>query len=459
MLRKYVSSWAIPMSCCALAVVVAVGGCAKVTTPGGGTGNTTGGGGATGTGLAGGTGNSTGSGGGFTPRDDAGLIAADMSVGVCQEGNYMHKPQIPTVYLMVDRSGSMFDCLSTTTTVEHSCMTPGDTPWVKLKEGVLSVVDALDAEVRFGFASFTGTNPRSGGTCPMIDKVAPKLDNHGAIKTLYDSLPFQPNTNESGKKFETPASQSLQMLGAELAADTTPGGKYILYVTDGEPDYCGDGNALCPPDGVVGALQKLKAQGITTIVFGIKSMIAQDLPAGVLEAFANAGAGEPTKAPLRGASTSVDAFYDECNQPGAPADDAAGGWAREFAATGKPMMRGQTIGTYAATAGPTLPYRPDVSNQTMLITQLTQALSGVKSCVFDLNNLEGKMLRVNTTMLNAVTVTVMGTAVPLDATNGWSIDAAAPSQLQLFGTACANWRMPQNSEIKIQIPCAVIVIE
>ena len=54
------------------------------------------------------------------------------------------------------------------------------------------------------------------------------------------------------------------------------------------------------------------------------------------------------------------------------------------------MMRGQTIGTYAATAGPTLPYRPDVANQTMLVNQLSQALSGVKSCAFDLNTLTAR---------------------------------------------------------------------
>lgn len=438
-----------------LTSLLAVFSCAKVDTAVPGTGGRfgTASGGNSGTGNSG-TGSVSGTGG--IGRPDAGFVTADTNTPVCQEGNYKYVPQIPTVYLMVDRSGSMFDCLSTSS-VEFSCTNAADTPWTKLKDGVLSVVNALQKEVRFGFASFTGTNPRFGGMCPMIDKVAPKLDNYDAIKAVYDGLAFGPNTNESGKKFETPASQSLGLIGADLMKDTTEGAKYILYVTDGEPDYCGDGQALCPPDGVVGALQKLKTAGITTIVFGIKSMIAQDLPVGVLEAFANAGAGEPTVAPLRGTNPKIEDLYDQCYNATAPADEAQGGWTREFLATGKPLMRGETIGTYSATAGPTKPYRPDVANQAMLVSQLSAALSGVKSCTFNLNNLEGKMLKVDATMPGLISVAVQGTAVPLDATNGWRLNGT--SELELLGSACANWRMPQNNEIKIQIPCAIIVVE
>lgn len=437
------------------AALLLAAGCAKVSPPAGtSTGSSSGTGGNRGTGTGGVAGPGTG---GFVGRgEDGGLITAEAGSTVCQEGNYKSVPQIPTVYVMVDRSGSMFDCISTTN-VEPACPTPADTPWVKLKDGILTVVKALQTEVRFGFASFTGTNIRFGGMCPIINKVAPTLSNYDGISTLYNSLPFQPNTTQAGMKFETPSSQSLGLIGAELLADQSPGAKYILYVTDGEPDYCGDGNSLCPPDGVVGQLQKLKAQGITTIVFGLKSMIAQDLPLGVLEAFATAGAGEPTVAPLRGTNAKLEDLYDQCFNTGAPADDAAGGWTREFVATGKQMMRGQTIGTYAATGGPTLPYKPDVANQTMLVNQLSQALSGVKSCTFDLNNLNGKKITVDQTMLDKVAVKVQDMPVALDTTNGWRMNSA--SELELVGSACTNWRMPQNMNIDIQIPCAAIIIK
>jgi hypothetical protein len=67
------------------------------------------------------------------------------------------------------------------------------------------------------------------------------------------------------------------------------------------------------------------------------------------------------------------------------------------------------------------------------------------------------MLKVDPTMPGLITVMVQGTAVPLDATNGFRLNGM--SELELLGTACTNWRMPQNSEIKIQIPCAIIVVE
>jgi len=438
-------------------------GCAKVSTPGGsGAGNAPGSstGGIRGLGGTGVTGSGTGTGGTSLRGLDAGYVtSSDGPSNTCQEGMYTYVPQIPTVYLMVDRSGSMFDCISTAN-VEPSCPTPADTPWNKLKDGVLMVVQALQKDVRFGFASFTGSNPRLGGMCPMLDKVPPKIDNYDTIATLYNSLPFQPNTTQGGMKFETPASQSLGLVGADLIADQAPGSKYILYVTDGEPDYCGDGNSLCPPDGVVGSLQTLKAQGITTIVFGIQSKIATDLPMGVLEAFANAGAGEPTVAPLRGTNPNINDLYDQCFNMSAAMtmpDDAAGGWTKQFLATGKPMMRGQTIGEYAATAGPTLPYKPDVADQATLVAQLSQALSGVKACTFDLNNVNGKVLTVDMTMLDVVDVKVMSVSVPLDPMNGWRLNS--PSELELVGTACTNWRSPQNTQIDIKIPCKAIIVQ
>jgi carboxymethylenebutenolidase len=77
-----------------------------------------------------------------------------------------------------------------------------------------------------------------------------------------------------------------------LRADTAPGEKFILFVTDGEPAYCDDGNALCPPDSVVGQLQTLQTGGIKTLVMGISSPLTTISDA-VLQGFANAGARQP----------------------------------------------------------------------------------------------------------------------------------------------------------------------
>ena len=371
----------------------------------------------------------------------------------CQTAETKFEPKIPTVYVMVDRSGSMFDCLSTTNP-EPSCgasnmmQDKNDTAWVKLRTATLQVIESLQAEVRFGFASFTGTNPASSGKCPMIDKVAPNFNNHTAISTLYNSLAFQPETTESGKKFETPARESLDLIGAELMADATPGDKFILFVTDGQPDYCDDSNTLCAPDSVVAGLQALKAKGITTIVMGIKSNI-QDLAPNILQSFANAGMGEPTMAPLKTATQQPTAFYDECKN--------IAGWARDLVASGKPDERGTTLGTYSAESGPTKARTPNAADQAELLKELTSALSGVKSCTFDLSNVNGKSIKVDLNQLAAAEVKIESVKVPLDMTNGWGM--ANATQLVLTGTACDTWRKPETDDIAFNFPCDTIIFE
>jgi len=256
-------------------------------------------------------------------------------------------------------------------------------------------------------------------------------------------------------KFETPASETLVSIGAELLADPTVGDKYILFVTDGQPDYCDDSNSLCAPDSVIAAIQGLKTKGITTIVIGLQTANF-DLPAGILKAFATAGAGEPTVAPLRAGATDTFAFFDQCN--------SVAGWHADLLASKQTEMRGVTLGTYSATAGPTMPYTPSATDQTMLVNQLSTALSGVKSCSFDLGNINGSSIRVDTSQLNKAQVSIENNVVPLDSANGWKINcvpAGDPncknSQLELTGSACTTWRGPNTKNISFNFPCDIIV--
>ena len=95
----------------------------------------------------------------------------------------------------------------------------------------------------------------------------------------------------------------------------------------------------------------------------------------------------------------------------------------------------------------------------MLVTQLSAALSGVKSCSFDLSDVGGKSIKVDTTKLASAMVKIQGTAIPLDATNGWNVDASAPSTLVLSGTACKTWQTPNNNDISFAFPCSTIIFE
>jgi hypothetical protein len=223
----------------------------------------------------------------------------------------------------------------------------------------------------------------------------------------------------------------------------------MIFITDGQEDYCDDSIDICSSDSTVWRLQAANAAGIKTVVFGLQT--AQfNLPAGVLQAFANAGAGEPTVAPLH-AGGQISDFYYQCN------GGSGGLWLMDVATAGKTAAAGVSLGNYAATAGPTMPYQPNASDQTMLATQLAAALSGVKSCSFDLSNINGKAISVDLNQLSKASIAIDGAAVQLDPANGNGWDMTSASTLQLFGTACDKWRDPNAKNIAFNFPCEIIV--
>jgi hypothetical protein len=363
----------------------------------------------------------------------------------CQQAERNFVPNIPTVYLLVDRSGTMFDPIM------------GDvSAWTALRGGVLEVMRELESAVRFGFAAFSGAN-RGAQMCELqVPSVAPALNNYAAIASLY-----QPLERPTDSK-ETPTVLALTEVADQLEADTaTAGDKYILFVTDGEPDYCDDGNAICPPDSVVGLLQKLASgvdatgaarQPIQTLVFGVSSPTAT-IRADVLQAFANAGAGLPAMALAPNANQAPDpnAIYDQCA--------GVQGWALDFATTGKPAMRGQSIGDYvfdAALAGNAPVYRPDPTDQAALTEQIRVALAGVKSCTFDLGE-DGVQVDLSRADLGErARVELNGAAVPFDAANGWSM--SSETTVTLSGQACEQWRTPtMETSIRFDFPCDIFV--
>jgi len=244
---------------------------------------------------------------------------------------------------------------------------------------------------------------------------------------------------------------SIRAATKALMADTTPGAKYIIFITDGQEDYCDDALEICASDSTVGALQGAYAAEVKTIVFGLETT-QFNLPAGVLQAFANAGAGETT---VPGLMTGLDtiAIFDQC-QGVMP-------WKTDLTASGHPTTRGPTatVKTYRTTTGPTKPFQPSASDSTMLVTQLSQALAGVKSCTFDLKDVNGVAIKVDTSKLNQAHVLIQGTEVPLSATNGWNVEVSDPTTLIFSGSACTTWRLPNSQTLDLQFPCGSIIFE
>ena len=360
----------------------------------------------------GGSGNADNSGAGTGNLNTGNTGGADVDAG-CQHFDVNFVPKVPTVFVLVDRSGSMF--------------TGSPPPWEPLKTGALQVIQELQTEVAFGWGAFTGQN---GVKCPVFDTVAPALNNYTAINAVYQPL------GQPAFKAETPVGEALPLVQQALSQSPVDGDKYILFVTDGEPDFCDDGDANCPLDDVVYHLQSLKTQGVGTIVFGLQN---SSVPAATLQAFANAGAGQPVGIPF--ADTAQNIYYACSGVPG---------WKADATAAGQTGMN--LLGSYVPTGGGAAKfYQPDPGDQTALTTQLRSVLAGVKSCTFDL----GGKISVDLTQLSLASVSIQDQPVPLDTTNGWTM--TTDTQLALVGTACDTWRDPQSTKIDFNFPCQIIV--
>jgi hypothetical protein len=224
------------------------------------------------------------------------------------------------------------------------------------------------------------------------------------------------------------------------------GDKYVLFVTDGEPDFCDNGDAKCPVDAVVAAVQQLAAAGIHTIVFGLKSSLS-NISGDTLQAVANAGAGLPVAAPF-GGSAVKDVCYG-CQGVAA--------WKAQWPAAGRAVdcntVGQQTLGSYAPAGGSATVYQPDPADQAALTAQIASVVSGIKSCIFDL----GGQLSVNLALLDQASVSLEGAPVPLSQVNGWRMNGE--TQLELVGDACASWHLPESSHIEFHFPCEIIVVK
>jgi hypothetical protein len=431
---------------------------AGVRASGPGTAGTTGSSGAAGSTGKAGTHGSTGIAG--TTGSDVGIAGtagtANPDAAACQTTEVKFLPQIPDVYVLVDRSGSEFDqstCSSTTMSY-----TGGN--FFTLKTAVLQVVQNLQDQVRFGFGSFVGDH--ATGACvpeltPMPSALPINLYNYSAINTLYAPLG---SLSPCGAKADTPAVSVIPNIKSTLLAEPATavnpmtgasyniGKKYLLFVTDSETDFCDDGEALCPADAVTWRIQDLYSSGIGTLVIGLpaSSSSGDTIAPSVLQNFANAGAGQPVAVPTGSTQTSING---DCH--------GNSGWGATWSAanpTANVSTATTPIATYAPTGGTAQVYVPTSATDVQALTnQITTAIQGVKSCTFDLPS----TITVDLKKLTEAGVLINGVGVPLDPSNANGWDMVTTTELQLFGPACDTWRNPSSTDIKFNFPCDIII--
>lgn len=174
----------------------------------------------------------------------------------------------PDMLIVLDRSGSMM--------LPPGLIPVGTSKWVLMKNALQALLDAKQHNIRFGMTVFPtnddcGVDP--GARVPIA------LSNGGAIMSYLNSISYGGNT---------PATYALaEALTYYQSLPENPAGRYVLFATDGAPNYGGDPpNVDITTDAeTIQAVADLAAAGIHSFVLGFGS----GLPSSTLNDAAQAG--------------------------------------------------------------------------------------------------------------------------------------------------------------------------
>jgi hypothetical protein len=346
---------------------------------------------------------------------------APVDPGICDDLSIQTYELVPTVLLLVDTSSSMFE--------QRAKL--WDPLFNALMDPTNGVIAKLQGKVRFGFTSYKSiTRPAGTTTCPVLESTDLKINNFDTIKAKYTEVGMTPT---SDYKWETPTGSSVAAVAKTLAEfqPDPPGPKFILLVTDGDPDTCAVRDPQCGQDDSIKAVQDAYAAGIGTFVIGIGDILTssdQNMRVGVrhLQDVANAGAGLPV------APNSLEYTYSQC------------------------VMNTGLSATYAAdeaSAGKAPYYTVSAADGTTAQTQLGAAieasLNQTRSCTFNMD------AQVNGDA-SLGTLTMDGNALPFGDPNGWVLGADLTS-VTLNGTACDSWKT-KGGKINVVFPCKLVPV-
>jgi hypothetical protein len=245
--------------------------------------------------------------------------------------------------------------------------------------------------------------------CPQLTTVVPLAEkNHAAIQGAYDSI------QKPQFKGETPTSLALAEVAQLMQKEPEASPKFILLVTDGEPDFCDDPNVTCSRDAVVAAAQAAFAKGIGTFIFSVGGEVAR----AHLGDVANAGTGQPV--------TDRDmAVHYQCPN---------------------------STATYSATSGNAPFFEPDINDRNALVSTLANTIAGVRSCVFDL---QGRV-KIDLKLGDQGVIEIDGVKVPFGGNDGYRLNSE--TQLELLGASCQRLKLPETKRVSIDFPCEAIEV-
>ncbi len=345
----------------------------------------------------------------------------------CADFEIEYLPQTPTVYILVDMSTSMFEQMF----------------WDPMKQGVLEVVEQLQADVRFGFGSYTGTNATCMGLTPGAEIAR---DNFAAIKAAYDGLAHP------GTKTETPTPLAIRQVSDILVKDmeVDAGEKYILLVSDGQPDFCDDPDPACSTDATVASLQQAHKAGVTTLVFGLENDSVDPL---LFNYYAQAGQGQMPSfdkglnvaaynGTIESQCKNVNPLWSELRELNGNAPDPA--TCATLPPEGEPSCF-LPAGHYDATGGTAEAFLN--SDPAALAEQILTQVQELKSCTIDVNF----EVSEGSEMLGEIYVGDLENQIPA---SDWTMPTA--SSIQLLGDSCNLWLLESTKDFFAGFPCEVI---
>lgn len=193
--------------------------------------------------------------------------------------------------LVVDKSGSMDEELAT-----------GQRKWPVMRDALNVVVNQYDDGIRFGLMLYPQDDECAAGS--LHSPIAPA--NAGSISSALGQI-----SPEGG----TPTHTTMTAARSYLQGVQSPGARYVLLATDGEPN-CGPGGSDDDTvDESVAAIGALAGDGVSTFVLGFGGSVNNHPD--ILQAMAQAGgtgnyfaANSPAEL-----STALDAIAGEVGLP------------------------------------------------------------------------------------------------------------------------------------------------
>jgi hypothetical protein len=332
-----------------------------------------------------------------------GTAGTGLLPGQCARGKVVTARVVPTIWLVLDGSGSMLQPLDG--------MMGGQSRWAALTDALMNpdmgIVKTLEKEVEWGVVLYDGPTPGGsppimlpdGGirtlppaeTCPRVVVVEPKKEAYMEIGTVVGVDPLGGST-PTDKALNVVVSKVPDNSGQVLDGKVNP--MIVVLATDGEPnDFCGGGNAggflglgggVDVRPNVIAAVQQLADLNIKTYVISLAGQ-DQNLTAHLNEVAAVGGTG-------------LEPFF--------------------------PTSKDQLVQAFKDIIGP----------ETACDVVLNGSVKAGIECMGS--------IKIN------------GTALPCNDPNGWALKDASTVVIQ--GTACEMYKADLNAFLEADFPCEAI---